>query len=149
MGKGTLTIYSASAGSGKTYALTEIYLISLFRSRYNYRRILAVTFTNKATAEMKSRILDNLNRLATGQKSDHLSVLITATGKSEEWIRKESGEILNTILHDFSRFSISTIDSFFQKIVRAFAREVGLHSGFNIELDHNIILSSAVDEMIK
>jgi ATP-dependent helicase/nuclease subunit A len=148
MGKGTLTIYSASAGSGKTYALTEIYLISLFRSRYNYRKILAVTFTNKATAEMKSRILDNLDKLACGQESDHLGVLIRATGKSEEWIRKESGEILNTILHDFSRFSISTIDSFFQKILRAFAREVGLHSGFNVELDHSVILPYAVDEMI-
>ena len=55
MGKGTLTIYSASAGSGKTYKLTGIYLAALFRSRYNYRRILAVTFTNKATAEMKSQ----------------------------------------------------------------------------------------------
>ena len=66
----------------------------------------------------------------------------------EEWIRNEAKEILNSILHDFSRFSVSTIDSFFQKILRAFAREVGLHSGFNIELDHSIILSSAVDEMI-
>ena len=55
---------------------------------------------------------------------------------------------LNSILHDFSRFSVSTIDSFFQKILRAFARETGLHSGFNIELDHSAILSSAVDEMI-
>ena len=73
MGKGTLTIYSASAGSGKTYTLTGIYLTSLFRSRYNYRKILAVTFTNKATAEMKSRILDNLHKLATGQKSDYLA----------------------------------------------------------------------------
>jgi ATP-dependent helicase/nuclease subunit A len=149
MGKGTLTIYSASAGSGKTFALTEVYLISLFRSRYNYRRILAVTFTNKATAEMKSRILDSLSKLASGQESDHLGALMNATGKNEDWIRKESGEILNAILHDFSRFSISTIDSFFQKIVRAFAREVGLHSGFNVELDHSIILSSAVDDMIK
>ena len=60
----------------------------------------------------------------------------------------KSGEILNSILHDFSRFSVSTIDSFFQKILRAFAREAGLHSGFNIELDHSTILSSAVDEMI-
>ena len=72
MGKGTLTIYSASAGSGKTYTLTEIYLTNLFRSRYNYRKILAVTFTNKATAEMKSRILDNLYKLATGENSDYL-----------------------------------------------------------------------------
>ena len=52
------------------------------------------------------------------------------TGKSEEWIRKEAEEILNSILHDFSRFSVSTIDSFFQKVIRAFTREAGLHSGF-------------------
>ena len=148
MGKGTLTIYSASAGSGKTYTLTEIYLTSLFRSRYNYRKILAVTFTNKATAEMKSRILENLHKLATGRKCDYLDVLLKSTGKSEEWIRIESGEILNTILHDFSRFSVSTIDSFFQKILRAFTREAGLHSGFNVELDHSTILSAAVDEML-
>jgi ATP-dependent helicase/nuclease subunit A len=148
MGKGTLTIYSASAGSGKTYTLTEIYLISLFTSRYNYRKILAVTFTNKATAEMKSRILESLHNLSTGKNGDHLGVLMDRTGKSEEWIRNEAGEILNTILHDYSRFSISTIDSFFQKILRAFVRDVGLQSGFNIELDHSAILASAVDEML-
>jgi ATP-dependent helicase/nuclease subunit A len=148
MKQGTLTIYSASAGSGKTYTLTKIYLISLFKSRYNYRKILAVTFTNKATAEMKSRILDNLNKLATGENSDYLPVLMESSGKSEAWIRSEAWEILNSILHDFSRFSISTIDSFFQKVLRVFAREAGLNSGFNIELDHSVILSSAVDEMI-
>ena len=148
MGKGTLTIYSASAGSGKTYTLTEIYLKSLLRSRHNYRKILAVTFTNKATAEMKSRILDNLHKLATGAASDYLSVLMQSSGRSEEWIRQESGEVLNAILNDFSRFSVSTIDSFFQRILRAFTREVGLHSGFNVELDHSNILTSAVDEML-
>ncbi|HUX97101.1 MAG TPA: UvrD-helicase domain-containing protein [Bacteroidales bacterium] len=149
MGKGTLTIYNASAGSGKTYTLAAVYLAHVFKSRYNYRRILAVTFTNKATAEMKLRILENLHRLGTGQKSDYLDQLIISTGRSEEWIREEAGEILNSILHDYSRFSVSTIDSFFQKILRAFAREAGLHSGFNIEMDHSLILSSAVDEMIK
>jgi ATP-dependent exoDNAse (exonuclease V) beta subunit len=148
MGQGTLTIYSASAGSGKTYKLTAIYLANLFSSRYNYRKILAVTFTNKATAEMKSRILDHLYKLSVGENSDYLPGLIKATKKTEEWIRREAKEVLNSILHDFSRFSVSTIDSFFQKVLRAFAREVGLHSGFNIELDHTTILSSAVDEMI-
>jgi len=149
MGIGTLTIYSASAGSGKTYTLTGIYLTTLFRSRYNYRKILAVTFTNKATAEMKSRILDHLHRLSVGEYSDYLEELMKTTNKPEEWVRKEAKEILNSILHDFSRFSVTTIDSFFQKILRAFAREIGLHSGFNIELDHSNILSSAVDEMIE
>jgi len=148
MGQGTLTIYSASAGSGKTYKLTSIYLENLFRSRYNYRKILAVTFTNKATAEMKSRILDHLHKLAVGKDSDYLEDLVKSTCKGEDWIRKEAQEILNSILHDFSRFSVSTIDSFFQRVLRSFAREVGLHSGFNIELDHTVILSAAVDEMI-
>jgi ATP-dependent exoDNAse (exonuclease V) beta subunit len=148
MGSGTLTIYSASAGSGKTYKLTAIYLANLFRSRFDYRKILAVTFTNKATAEMKSRILDHLHRLAVGQHSDYLPGLVKTTGRKEEWIRKEASEILNSILHDYSRFSVSTIDSFFQKVLRAFAREIGLHSGFSIELDHSTILSAAVDEMI-
>ena len=148
MNRGTLTIYSASAGSGKTFRLAKIYLTHLFRSRYNYRKILAVTFTNKATAEMKSRILDQLYFLANGGKSEYLEDLITETGKSEEKIRGEAAELLFSILHDFSRFSISTIDSFFQKVIRAFARETGLHSGFNVELDHSIILSSAIDEMI-
>ena len=149
MGKGTLTIYNASAGSGKTYTLASVYLRHLFKSRYNYRRILAVTFTNKATAEMKSRIIENLSKLSSGQESDYLSDLVKSTGGTEEWIRSEAKEILNAILHDYSRFSVSTIDSFFQKILRAFAREAGLHSGFSIEMDHSIILSSAVDEMIK
>jgi ATP-dependent helicase/nuclease subunit A len=148
MSNGTLTIYSASAGSGKTYRLTGIYLVSLFRSRYQYRKILAVTFTHKATAEMKSRILDNLNRLASGNVSEYLGEIMEATSRNEAWIRAESRIILNSILHDFSRFSVSTIDSFFQKILRAFTREIGLHSGFNIELDHSFILASAVDEMI-
>ncbi len=148
MGTGTLSIYSASAGSGKTYRLTGIYLKSLFRSRFSYRRILAVTFTHKATAEMKSRILDSLNKLASGESCEYLAELVEETNKPEEWIRSEAKEILNAILHDFSRFSVSTIDSFFQKILRAFAREAGLHAGFNIELDHSTILSDAVDEMI-
>src|SRR4030042_607186 len=148
MSQGTLTIYSASAGSGKTFSLALAYLTHLFESRYNYRRILAVTFTNKATAEMKNRILDHLHLLSNGGSSEYLAELITETGRSEEYIRKEAGEILFSILHDFSRFYVSTIDAFFQKILRAFTSAAGLHSGFNIELDHSLILSTAVDEMI-
>ncbi len=148
MGQGTLTIYSASAGSGKTFQLARIYLSHLFRSKHNYRKILAVTFTNKATAEMKSRILDQLYNMATGKVSDYLQDIAKDTGKTETLIRSEAREILFQILHDFSRFSVCTIDTFFQKVLRAFTREAGLHSGFNIELDHSIILSSAVEETI-
>ncbi len=148
MGVGTLTIYSASAGSGKTHQLAGIYLEKLFRSRQNYRKILAVTFTHKATAEMKGRILDELNKLAVGENSKYLDNLVKSSRKPEETIRREAKEILYSILHDFSRFSVSTIDSFYQKIVRAFARDIGLHSGFDIEIDHTNILATAVDRMI-
>jgi ATP-dependent helicase/nuclease subunit A len=148
MRTGTLTIFSASAGSGKTYKLTGMYLAKLFGSRLGFRKILAVTFTNKATAEMKNRILDQLNGLAAGEPSGYLPELIKITGKNEASIRKKAKEILDTILNDYSRFSVSTIDHFFQKILRAFARDIGLHSGFNIEIDHSAILSSAVDDMI-
>lgn len=148
MGVGTLTIYSASAGSGKTHKLASIYLEKLFRSRFSYRKILAVTFTHKATSEMKERILEELRKLAAGEDSTFLEGLKTSTGKTGEEIRKEAGVILFSILHDFSRFSVSTIDSFYQKIIRAFSRDIGLHSGFNIEIDSSQILSSAVDRMI-
>ncbi|HLN19718.1 MAG TPA: UvrD-helicase domain-containing protein [Bacteroidales bacterium] len=147
MPSGTLKIYNASAGSGKTYTLTGLYLSALFSSRYNYRKILAVTFTNKATAEMKSRILQNLYKLSSGQHCDYLPSLISEK-HTEKWVRNEAGEILNSILHDFSRFSVTTIDSFFQKVIRAFAREAGLNSGFSVELDHELLLSAAVDKMI-
>jgi ATP-dependent helicase/nuclease subunit A len=148
MSQGSLTVYNASAGSGKTYTLTGIYLSAIFSGRYNYRKILAVTFTNKATAEMKSRILDNLHRLSEGQQCEYLGGLMDQTGRGEELIRHEAGEILNAILHDYSRFSVSTIDSFFQKVIRAFAREAGLHAGYSIELDHDLFLSAAIDELI-
>lgn len=148
MGIGTLTIYNASAGSGKTFSLTGIYLLKLFASRYNYRKILAVTFTNKATAGMKSGILDQLFSLSTGLPSDYLERIMDETGKDEKWVRKEAGAILDAILQDFSRFSVSTIDSFFQKILRAFTRETGLNPGFSIELDHSLILDAAVRETI-
>jgi ATP-dependent exoDNAse (exonuclease V) beta subunit len=148
MGAGTLTIYSASAGSGKTFRLAGNYLAALFRSRYQYRKILAVTFTNKATAEMKGRILEQLDRLASGRHLEYLKELTAGTGKSEQILRAEAKEILFSILHDYSRFSVCTIDAFFQKIIRAFTIECGLNSWFSMEIDHSIVLTTAVDEMI-
>lgn len=148
MGEGTLTIYSSSAGSGKTFQLTVAYLTRLFSSAQSYRRMLAVTFTNRATAEMKERILGQLSRLAKGDPSAYLPALISGTGKPEGQIRSDARYILQALLNDYSRFQVNTIDSFFQKILRAFARERGLHSGFTVELDHNTVLTEAVDNTI-
>jgi len=145
---GKISRYSASAGSGKTYKLAGIYLDLLFRSQHNYRNILAVTFTNKAASEMKERILNTLFHLASGEDSPYLENLIHTFDSDTEKIRIRAREILDNILHDYSRFSVGTIDSFFQKVLRAFVKESGLHSGFNLILDHSIILSEAVDEML-
>ncbi len=149
MEPGILTRYSASAGSGKTYELAAVYLKALFRDPLAYRGILAVTFTNKATAEMKERILHNLYLLAGGYDSEYSGLLALSAGKSEKKIREEAKNILNNILHDYSRFSIGTIDSFFQKVLRAFARESGLQAGFNVILDSKMILLQSVDALLR
>jgi ATP-dependent exoDNAse (exonuclease V) beta subunit len=148
MTEGKLTRYNASAGSGKTFRLTGAFLETLFCGRGNFREVLAVTFTNRAAAEMKERILNSLSLISSGEQSDYLSHLASKCGKKEELIRREAREHLDAILHDYSLFSVGTIDSFFQKILRAFARESGVQAGFNLILDPSVILSSAIDELL-
>lgn len=143
-----LKIYKASAGSGKTFKLAEEYLNLVFKNPFNYRHILAVTFTNDATEEMKSRIIKEIYYLAKGHNSPYLKTLSNETGKSEEQIQFQAIDILNKILHDYSKFSIGTIDSFFQRIIRSFTREAGLQAGYTIELDQDTVLTEVVDNMI-
>jgi len=143
-----LTLYKASAGSGKTFRLTGEYLRLLFENPGLYRHILAVTFTNKATAEMKQRILDELNRLARDEESGYHGMLRQQFGLERHQIKERAGLILKYILHDYSRFSVSTIDRFFQRVLRTFARELGLQSGYTLETDHSEILSFVVDELL-
>ncbi len=143
-----LTVYRASAGSGKTYQLTGEYLKLLFTGNNSFRRILAVTFTNKATDEMKKRIVQELDVLARREKSGYLSMLMHEFELTEEAVYQKAHRILLGILHDYSSFNISTIDRFFQQTMRAFAREIGLQGGYNVELDTGRILTEAVDKMI-
>ena len=140
-------IYRSSAGSGKTYTLTKEYLKLAFRSPDYFKSILAVTFTNKATKEMKDRVLEVLQALSTG---DHPLAfeLKQASGLDDEQLKKRAMETLRTILHQYSYFSISTIDSFFQKVIRAFAREMGLQGGFHIELDEDQVLAEVIDKVL-
>jgi ATP-dependent helicase/nuclease subunit A len=148
MDYGILTKYSASAGSGKTTELIQKYISKLFLSKNAYRKILAVTFTNKAASEMKSRILDQLYFISTGKLSSETTRLSFLTKKLPEEIESEAKKILENIVHDYSRFSVGTIDSFFQKVLKAFSRESGLQSGYLIELDHSLILAKAVDNIM-
>lgn len=144
-----LNVYRASAGSGKTFRLTRDYIGLLFDADKpnHHRRILAVTFTNKATEEMKSRILKELHLLATGLKSPYREELMKKKNQSAESINQQAGQILIHILHDYASFSISTIDRFFQQVIRAFARDIGVHGGYALELDTLQVLDQSVDNL--
>ena len=143
-----LTIYRASAGAGKTHKLTGEYLKLLFSAPGAYKRILAVTFTNKATEEMKSRILSELYHLASDAPSDYLAALTETYSLSDQQVRQKAKQILIALLHDYSAFNISTIDRFFQQITRAFTREIGLQGGYGIEMDEDLVLKEAIDGLL-
>jgi ATP-dependent exoDNAse (exonuclease V) beta subunit len=143
-----LTVYRASAGTGKTYHLTGEYLELLFAGENAYRHILAVTFTNKATDEMKGRIMQELYALSSGRPSHYLPSLAARQDLSEEQVRQKARQILIAILHDYAAFNISTIDRFFQQIMRAFIREIGLQGGYGIEIDQELVLAEAVDNLL-
>lgn len=146
-----LLVYKASAGSGKTFTLAVHYIRQLIEDPYAYRRILAVTFTNKATAEMKERILEQLYGIATADEGSdgYLKEIQKTSAKSVEEIRESAREALRHIIHDYSRFRIETIDSFFQSVMRNLARELELGANLSIELNNTEVLSDAVDAMIE
>lgn len=143
-----LTIYRASAGTGKTHTLTGEYLQLLFSGQDMHARILSVTFTNKATEEMKSRIIQELYRLAAGAPSNYISLLTEKYRKKEDQIRWQARGILIRILHDYAAFNISTIDHFFQQTMRAFMREIGLQGNYRIEMDVDLVLSESIDNLL-
>lgn len=142
----------ASAGAGKTFSLAREYMRLLFCEKENnaHRHILAVTFTNKATGEMKSRIIRELDILAHATaSSDHRDYLMEHCGfKSEEELGKAADKALHEILCDYGCFSVSTIDRFFQQTLRAFAREAGQVCDYKVELDREMLVEEAVDRVL-
>lgn len=130
----SLTIYRSSAGSGKTYTLAKEYLKLALRSKDYYQKILAVTFTNRAAEEMKERVLKFLIAISKG---DHelIPVFSTELNKSEDQIILAAKESLTHLLHHYGYFNITTIDTFFHRVIRSFSREIGLQGSFGIELD--------------
>lgn len=153
----TLSIYKASAGAGKTFTLTvEYILLLLCKGPKEFEHTLAVTFTNKATAEMKERILETLYGL-----SHHIPECVDYLKKiqdrlkelnaemSEETIRQRAAEALNAILHDYTHFRVETIDSFFQSVLRNLAHELGLTANLQVELNNDEVISRSVDRVIE
>ncbi|NHE55993.1 UvrD-helicase domain-containing protein [Cyclobacterium plantarum] len=143
-------IYKSSAGSGKTYTLTTSYLKLAMEQPSAFRQVLAVTFTNKATQEMKERIIKELKRIKSGvdlsQQMDQ-DLLEKWDLKPHELSQKAS-EVLTGILHDYSAFSVSTIDSFFQRVIRAFAREIDLQAKFDVEMDLDAVMARLIDRLM-
>lgn len=146
---GQLKILKASAGSGKTFMLAYEYVRNVVREPLCYKNILAVTFTNKATEEMKNRILDELHTLTQKEKKGYLDKLITEEGLDETTIRANAKTALNFILHDYTNFSVMTIDGFFQKIVRSFIKELHLECDYTIDFNTNYLLKLAIDILIR
>ena len=143
-------VYNASAGSGKTFTLVKEYLKVVLNSddRYKFQSILAITFTNKAAAEMKARILDNLQLFSEGDENDLFIKLLEETNLEKQTIQDRSSQILEAVLRNYSAFGITTIDSFTHKIIKSFAFDLGLNLNFEVELDSETLLNQAVAVLI-
>ena len=155
-----LDIYKASAGSGKTFTLAYEYIRMMLgdfvadsrSGSMPHTHILAVTFTKKATAEMKRRILQELYLLSRpDEKSDYLPLLLAdkTLFLSEDEIRQRAAVLLKAVLQDYSSFNVSTIDGFFQQVVRRFAREMGLPATYDLRLDGEEVIAMAIDSLMK
>jgi len=150
----SFSIYDASAGSGKTYTLVKEYLKIILSSPKNdaYRNILAITFTNKAVHEMKSRIVGSLSEFTKDEPSakatDLMEDLSRDTGLSIIKIKTKSQNIIKHLIHNYAAFDISTIDKFTHKVIRAFAHDLNLPMTFEVTLDTENLLVEAVDAII-
>lgn len=147
----TLTVYKASAGSGKTFTLTTEYIRLLVENPQSYRNILAVTFTNKATEEMKMRILSQLYGIwkQLPDSDRYLKAIEEKTGLPLKVISEQAGQGLANLLHNYSYFRVETIDTFFQSVLRNMARELDLTTNLRIGLNDTQVEELAVDQMIE
>jgi ATP-dependent exoDNAse (exonuclease V) beta subunit len=143
------SIYRSSAGSGKTRTLAKEYLKLALKSRAGYfKHILGVTFTNKSTQEMKDRIIAYLNDFAEGKQNDLSLELQKELGFDAQSFQNYAADVRGEILHNYSQFSISTIDAFFQKVIRSFTREAGLAGDYRLEVENDPIVQEVVDNLL-
>ena len=141
-------ILNAGAGSGKTYQLAYKYVRDLIGEPGRYRHILAVTFTNKATEEMKTRILERIHELASGAASPYLEALCRELSLDAGTVRSRAQAVRSAILHDYSHFTVLTIDKFFQRILRAFIRELGIAPDYNTEIETDAVVGRSADLLV-
>ena len=161
-----LNIYKASAGSGKTHVLTGEYISEAFASQapdkistdsseiFNdtaaFSRILAVTFTNKAAGEMKERILRELENLSKNSQSVYVEDICKKYPQfTPQKVSLRAKQILSAVLHNYSDFNLKTIDSFVQRILRAFCYDININSGFSTQTDESVVLTDLIDMLFK
>lgn len=146
-----LTVYRASAGSGKTFTLAVEYISLLVKAPENYQHILAVTFTNKATQEMKMRILSQLYGIANSLQSSqqYFNKVKEKTNMPDAVIRNNARAALTLLIHRYNNFRILTIDAFFQQVLRNLAHELGQTANLRVDLNNEEITEKAVDQMIE
>lgn len=145
-----LTVYKASAGSGKTFTLAVEYIKLLIKNPMSFKNILAVTFTNKATEEMKMRILSQLYGIWKMLPDSHLYMkeITEKLNISEEQASRQAGIALNSLVHNYNYFRVETIDSFFQSVLRNLARELDLTANLKIGLNDSQVEEEAIDQLI-
>jgi ATP-dependent exoDNAse (exonuclease V) beta subunit len=147
-------VYNASAGSGKTYTLTKEYLKILMVAPANdtYKKILAITFTNKAVEEMKSRIIESLiafTKNEVSEKTTNFMQEIASEIKLDvSTIQQKSKKILKNLIHNYAAFDISTIDKFTHRIIRTFTHDLNLPTNFDVTLDTDELLKNAIDVVV-
>ncbi|HKR04193.1 MAG TPA: UvrD-helicase domain-containing protein [Bacteroidia bacterium] len=144
----TLTIFRSSAGSGKTYTLVKEYLKLTLSNPPSFKQVLAITFTNKATDEMKSRIVKTLVDFTEGKSTELKEELKNILNKSEENFNLDVQKLLGLILHDYSGFAVCTIDSFFNKVIRSLSKEMGLPLKFDTELNQDVVIREITGQLL-
>lgn len=146
-----LIVYKASAGSGKTFTLSTEYIKLLVENPMRFKSILAVTFTNKATEEMKRRILSQLYGIwkGLGDSQSYTDAVCAQLDASPKFVSKQAGIALHLLLHNYGYFRVETIDAFFQSVLRNMARELDLTANLRIELNDNQVEALAVDKLIE
>lgn len=147
----SLTVYKASAGSGKTFTLAKEYIKLLIADPLAFRSTLAVTFTNKATEEMKTRILAQLYGIWKGlpESAVYLKQIMEELDVSEAFAARQAGTALERLIHEYGHFRVETIDSFFQSVLRNLARELDLTANLRVGLNDRQVEQQAVDEMVE
>ena len=145
-------VYKSSAGSGKTFTLVKEYLKLALVNKENltkdYRGILAITFTNKAASEMKWRIIKALKEISNDSNQELADLVAKELSIESSDLKARATIVLTNILHNYSDFSIGTIDSFTHRIIRTFALDLKLPINFQIELDVELVFKKVISLLI-